>query len=148
MIDQGSPIKVSRIYIQNRTDTEFDKFQDLYICIGNDPSSPSNNPCTTVPIHEGGFIILELPAGRYVFLYRIGHTADTLNLSVARAFQAPNLLEDQFGAEIIADCTPEVGYEKENLTSNLAIRTTRYDVEPVIDTNGTTTTAFSSCFRI
>ena len=91
---------------------------------------------------------MELPAGRYVFIYRNGHTANNFNLSVARAFQAPNLLEDEFGAEIIADYTPDDGYEKENLTSNLAVRTMRFDIEPVIAADGTKTSSFNTCFKI
>ena len=59
-----------------------------------------------------------------------------------------NLLEPAFGAAIIADYTPVAGYDKENLTSNLEIRTTRFDLNPTIDASGTTTTAFKSCFKI
>ena len=149
-IDHGESLKIIRIYIQNRSDHSWDTFGNLYICIGNDPSSPTapGNTCSTEPIHEGGFIILDLPAGRYIFFDRRDKTGRWFNLSTAIAFQTPNLLEPQFGATIIADHNGTVGYEKENLNSNLGIRTMRPNVNPTIDADGNTTTDFNSCFRI
>ena len=71
-IDQGESLKRIRIYIQNRSDLGWDRFGNLHICIGNDPSSPtaSGNTCSTESIHDGGIIILDLPAGRYIYLDR------------------------------------------------------------------------------
>ena len=80
---------------------------------------------------------MDLPAGRYIFLDR-RNIFDRLAFSTVIAFQNPNLLEPEFGATIIADYPPELGHEKENLTSNLEIRTARFDVYPVIDASGTT----------
>ena len=86
-IDQGKPLKIIRIYIQNRSEYGWDRFGNLHICIGNDPSSPTapGNTCSTEPLHEGGIIILDLPAGRYVFLDR-RDKAIKFNLSTAIAF--------------------------------------------------------------
>ena len=109
---------------------------NLHICIGNDPTSPTapGNTCSTEPIHDGGFFILALPAGRYIFLdRRDGIDLEYFNLSNAIAFQNPNLLEPEFGAIIIADYTPVAGYDKENLNTNLGTRTMRFDISPVID---------------
>ena len=106
IIDQGKAIKLSRLYIQNRSEEGRNTFGNLYICMGNDPSHPTapGNICLLVPIYEGGFINVEsLPAARYVFLYRKDFTG-VFNLSSARAFQAPNLLE-QPDVTIIADYT-------------------------------------------
>ena len=121
---------------------------NFHICLGNDISSPTapGNTCTTDPTHDTGFIVVDLPPGRYVFLDRRDYYADYIYLSAARAFQSPNLL--RLGVAIIADYASEVGYEKENLSTNLEARTTRYDINPTIDASGTTTTAFNSCFRI
>ena len=150
MIDQGKSKKLTRVYIQNRSDSKRDRFGNLYICIGNDPDSPTapGNQCIAVPIHDSGFIDLEnLPAGRYVFLDR-RDVAKYFNLSSARAFQYPNLLEYKFGVTIIADYIPEPGYGKENLNTNLGIRTTRKEKSPVIDATGTTDPSIESCYSI
>ena len=87
------------------------------------PTAPGNT-CSTEPIYEGGFIVVDLPAGRYVFLDRRDKFWE-FNLSTAIAFQNPNLLEPEFGAIIIADYTPETGLGKENLNSNLGVRVMR-----------------------
>ena len=86
-IDQGKPLKIIRIYILNRSESEQDTFGNLHICIGNNPSSPTaaGNTCSIVAIHDGGFIIVDLPSGRYVFLDR-RNKADIFNLSTAIAF--------------------------------------------------------------
>ena len=125
-IDQGESLKPIRIYIQNRSDGWRDRFGNLYICIGNDPSSPTapGNTCSPEPIHDSGLIILDLPAGRYIFLDRRNKSA-WFGLSTVIAFQTPNLLEPEFGAIIIADYTPETGLGKENLNSNLGVRVMR-----------------------
>ena len=148
-IDQGESLKPIRIYIQNRSDGYQYRLGNLHICIGNDPSSPTapGNTCSTEPIHDGGIIILVLPAGRYIFLDR-RDKADYFNLSTAIAFQTPNLLEPEFGANIIADYTPIPGYEKENLNTNLGIRAMRFDVDPTIDAAGNTDSTIKSCFKI
>ena len=91
MIDQGEPIKLERIYLQNRTDGRDDErltFGNLHICIGNNPASPTalGNTCSIEPIYEGGFIILNLPPGRYVFFDRRDKDGVEANYSVARAF--------------------------------------------------------------
>ena len=88
VIDQGKPTKLSRIYIQNRTDANQQRFANLFLCLGNDPSSPTapGNTCTSLPIHDGGFINVEsLPAGRYLFIYR-KDLSEEMNLAVVRAF--------------------------------------------------------------
>lgn len=63
----------------NRTDRGFqDRFGNTYLCMGNDSSAPTaaGNTCTTVPIHEGGFIDIEsLPAARFFFFDRRLDTA-------------------------------------------------------------------------
>ena len=99
-IDQGKSLKPIRIYIQVRTNCCARLVKDLYICIGDDPSEPTaiGNVCSTVPIHTGGFIIVDLPEGRYVFLDRRDSAysefeGDWWHLSAAMAFQTPNLLE-------------------------------------------------------
>ena len=71
-IDQGKSLKIIRIYIQNRSEYGWDRFGNLHICIGNDPSSPTapGNICSTEPIHDSGIIILDLPSGRYIFFDR------------------------------------------------------------------------------
>ena len=99
---------------------------NFHICIGNDSSSPTapGNTCTTDPTHDTAFIIVDLPPGRYVFFDRRDCEMN-FNLSAARAFQSPNLL--RLGVAIIADYTPEVGYDKENLSTNLEARTTQYN---------------------
>ena len=150
MIDQGKSEKLIRVYIQNRTDNSRHKFGNLYVCIGDDPSSPTapGNKCIAVPIHDGGFINLEsLPAGRYVFLDR-RDVADYFNLSAVRAFQFPNLLESKFGAIMIADYTLlDASYGKENLTTNLGTRTSKRD-ELVIDADGNTDLSINSCYSV
>ena len=99
----------------------------------------------TVPIHEGGFIVVEsLPAGRYFFFDRRG-IAEEINLSVMRAYQSQNLLK--YAPTIISDIVAIPGFEVENLTSNLEVRTTRWNVNPVEDAFGNKTTDFESCFR-
>ena len=90
---------------------------------------------------------MDLPEGRYVFLDRRDGTS-SFTLSTAIAFQSPNLLEPEFGATIDADYTAVVGYEKENLNTNLGIRTMRFDLEPVIDASGNTDPTIKSCFKI
>ena len=151
IIDQGEPLKILRMYLQNRTDCCQNRFDNLFICIGNDLSSPTafGNVCSLVPIHEGGFIILELPAGRYVFLDRRANTTYPFNLSVARVSQTPNLLEPAHGAAtILADYESIVGYPKENLTSSLGVRTMRYDLAPVKDAAGNTEASLNSCYSL
>lgn len=69
-----------------------------------------------------------------------------MNITVIRAFQTPNLIE--FGANIIADYLAEAGFEAENLTKSLSVRTMRYDVLPVIDSSGTRSTTLKSCYRL
>ena len=116
--------------------------------MGNDKSRPDapGNTCTSIPIHEGGFFDVEsLPAGRYLFIYRKDKNA-VINLAAVRAFQSPNLLE--YGAKIIHDYTPTLGYEAKNLITHLDVRSSRWNKKPVIDAYGTTTTAFNSCFRV
>ena len=120
---------------------------NTYLCIGDDPTSPTafGNTCIAVPIHEGGFIDVEsLPAGRYLFLNR-RDVSIFLNLSAVRAYQSQNLLA--YAPTIISDIVPLDGFEVENLTSNLGIRTTRWGSEPVINANGGTTSDFNSCHR-
>ena len=98
---------------------------NTYLCIGDDPTSPTafGNTCMAVPIHEGGFIDVEsLPAGRYFFLNK-RDISSWFNLSAVRAYQSLNLLE--YAHTIISDIVPRDGFEVENLTSNLGIRTTR-----------------------
>ena len=86
-IDQGESLKPIRIFIQNRSDSNWDNLGYLHICIGNDPSSPTapGNTCSTEPINNGGFIILDLPTGRYIFLDRRDNASE-FNLSTAIAF--------------------------------------------------------------
>ena len=66
-----------------------------------------------------------------------------MNISIARAFQSLNLLGQ--GAIIIADFTPESGFEKENLTMNLGVRTKRVALSPVINASGTRDSTIQSC---
>ena len=109
-IDQGKPTKLSRIYIQNRSDGSWKRFANLYFCMGNDPSQPDapGNTCS-VPIHEGGFIDVEsLPAGRYLFIHRKDKNRP-INIATVRAFQSTNLLDPEYGAKIINDYIPVVG---------------------------------------
>ena len=120
---------------------------NTYLCIGDDPTSPTafGNTCMLVPIHEGGFIVVEsLPAGRYFFINR-RDVADVFNLSAVRAYQSLNLLE--YAHTISSDIVPLAGYEVENQTSNLGIRTTRWDMMPIINASGDTTSDFNSCHR-
>jgi len=113
--------------------------------MGSNPDSPTanGNTCTTTPIHEGGIIVINLPAGRYIFLDR-RDLADRFNIAAVRAFQSPNLLA--YGATIIADYTPVTGYEKENLLTNFGVRTTRADLSPIIDATGGTDPSIESCY--
>ena len=95
--------------------------------MGNDPSHPyaPGNVCLGSTFHEGGIYNLEsLPAARYVFLFRKDNAVE-FNLSSARAFQAPNLLE-QPNVSIIADYPLEkTKYGKDNLITNFSIRNPR-----------------------
>ena len=120
---------------------------NTYLCIGDDPTSPTafGNTCMLVPIHEGGFIEVEsLPAGRYLFLNR-RDVSNYFNLSAVRAYQSQNLLA--YAPTIISDIVPVNRFEIENLTSNLGIRTTRYGDKPTINANGDTTSDYRSCFK-
>ena len=49
------------------------RFGGCYICIGDNAADPKalGNSCTSV-FYDGGFIPINLPAGRYVFIYRAG----------------------------------------------------------------------------
>ena len=91
--------------------------EEAYICAGNDSTDPEavGNVCTSFPIYDGGFIdIEELPEAQYLYIFRAVGTNDyRLNLSVARAFQSPNLLEN--GTEIIHNYSPVSGEEASNL---------------------------------
>ena len=60
--------------------------------------------------------MIDLPAGRYLYLDRRGITV-RFKLSAVRAFQSHSLLS--LGATIIPDYTPVAGYEPDNLTKNL-----------------------------
>ena len=116
--------------------------------MGNDPSHPTSpgNICLIVPIYEGGFINVEsLPTARYVFLYRRKDFIGAFNLSSARAFQAPNLLE-QPDVAIIADYTSPNSYQKENLITNMDVRVASKLDNPVVDSAGNATNDFDSCY--
>jgi len=70
-IDQGSPKKVVLAFIVN--DSVQQTFGRGFICIGDNAADPKalGNSCTNV-FYDGGFIPINLPAGRYVFIYREG----------------------------------------------------------------------------
>ena len=91
--------------------------------MGNDPSHPNapGNVCLGSSFYEGGIFNLEsLPAARYVFLFRKDNAVE-FNLSSARAFQAPNLLE-QPNVSIIADYQENARHVKDNLITHLDFR--------------------------
>ena len=119
-----------------------------WICIGNDPSDPqaSGNTCILIPFHDSAFIdVSMLPAGRYLFYLRTD-LADYVNLSAMRAFLSQNLLEKS-PPTVITSWIPVAGLGPENLTTNLRSRTSEAAQLPIIDENGTTTTAYKSCFK-
>lgn len=64
------------------------------VCIGDDPTYPtaSSNSCSS-KINEGGFIDLDLPPGRYIFIYReVMFGSYYYNLAEVRVYQSPNLI--------------------------------------------------------
>ena len=79
-----------------------------YICIGNNPNDPkaTGNTCTTLPFFDGGFIAVDLPPGRYAYIYREGFSFsdDTIyHLSQVRLYGMPNLVTK---ATIITSYSP------------------------------------------
>ena len=94
-----------------------------YICIGNNPNDPkaTGNTCTTLPFFDGGFIAVDLPPGRYAYIYREGFSFsdDTIyHLSQVRLYGMPNLVTK---ATIITSYSPiDEDYGPTNLITNLS----------------------------
>ena len=129
-IDQGSPKKVVVAFIVN--DSFQARFGGCYICIGDNAADPKalGNSCTSV-FYDGGFIPINLPAGRYVFIYRAGAggryaqdptTNDTSYvLAEIGLYSMPNLVGS---ASIISSYNPiSTTYGSINLKINLDNRT-------------------------
>ena len=59
-IDQGGSFKISRLFIQNRSDINTSTLGGLDICMGNDPTHPNapGNVCLRSSFHEGGIFNL------------------------------------------------------------------------------------------
>ena len=78
-----------------------------YICIGNNPNDPkaTGNTCTTLPFFDGGFITVDLPPGRYAYIYRAGISSSdaSYQLSQVRLYGMPNLVTK---ATIITSYSP------------------------------------------
>ena len=120
------------------------------ICIGSDPLDPLANTCVVNNIFDGGFFDLKLTEGQIFSVFRHGISSSpaygpNFYLMAVRLYQTPNLVEQ---ATVITDYEPwgtSVG--PENLVTNLANRSQRWDFPPLTDATGTTSTK-SSCFRV
>lgn len=71
-----------------------------YICIGDDPGGPEQpgNECTAEAFYEGGFLdVSELPAGRYIYVFRKGLSSASDQLSFdlyeVRGYQTKNMID-------------------------------------------------------
>ena len=87
-----------------------------------------------------------LPEGRYFFLYRKHGTY--FILSVARAYQSANLL--QYVTLVTSNFKPDVGFEPENLTTNLGVRAPRANATPKFWNSSTSmqeNADYNSCFK-
>lgn len=123
-IDQGSPKTVVLAFIVNDS-AAYARFGGSYICIGNNAADPkaAGNLCTSV-FYDGGFIQINLPAGRYVFIYREGKGGYPSDFIYALAeiglYRMPNLVGS---ATIITSYNPiSPTYGSINLKSNLGNR--------------------------
>ena len=71
-IDLGTTKKVVAAFVVGNasTSSEQKRFGISYICMGPDPTGPKStgNLCTTA-MYSGGFIQIDLPPNRYVFLH-------------------------------------------------------------------------------
>ena len=85
-IDGQQSLKYSTIYVNNRNlmtgldiDEEIQRqIGRFYICIGDDPAGPEQpgNQCTAEAFYDGGFLdVSELPAGRYIYVFRKGFSS-------------------------------------------------------------------------
>ena len=120
-----------------------------YICIGNNPADPkaTGNTCTTLPFFDGGFITVDLPSGRYVYIYRAGSGLSNsyYNISQLRLYGMPNLVAK---ATIISNYVSiSAAYDATNLITNLSSRTARWGLQPLTNAEGDSAT-FNSCFRV